>query len=399
MKILVLTPNFPSPTWGAGTRNYYLLKALAMRHTVSLLSLIDREEDLEKASLLEDFVHTVKCVVRPVTSLKRFQQLSYLARRKSYFIGLNTFVEVQRVLDALLLEGSYDMVLFESALMANYHLPDGIKCVIDEHNVEYELLWRTFRHERMGWRKWYNWWEGRVLKPGEIALCRKADLVLTTSEQDRHTLQNALSSTYVEVVPNGVDAEVFQRTDTDPSSHQIIFTGAMNYYPNREAVMTFAKNCWPLIRAQVPDATWVIAGREPPPEVKSLRELPGVTVTGAVADIRPSIAPAAVAIAPLRIGSGTRLKILEAFAMGKAVVSTSLGCEGLSVRPGEHLLVADHPEEFARAVIDLLGNPELRTRLGNAGRRLIEEEYSWERCGSQLLRILEHYVPEREQVC
>jgi glycosyltransferase involved in cell wall biosynthesis len=166
-----------------------------------------------------------------------------------------------------------------------------------------------------------------------------------------------------------------------------------------EAVVSFARQCWPFIKAEIPDATWTIVGREPPPEVRELGTAPGITVTGTVSDVRPYFSTSAVAIAPLHIGGGTRLKILEAFAMRKAVVSTSIGCEGLAVLPGEHLLIADRPEEFAQAVITLLKDPEARTRLGNAGRILVEEEYSWENCGAQLLCALETHIQGKEQVC
>lgn len=400
MKVLVLTSSLPTPSWGAGTRNYYFLKALATRYTVSLLSLVEREEDVEKATLLNDFVHTIKCVTRPANSKKRKEQLTYLAQGKSYSIASNSFPAVQEALDQLCAEDHYEMVLFESALMANYRVPQGMKCIIDEHNVEYELLWRTFKREAVvGWRKWYNWWESSLLKPVEIALCKKADLVLATSERDGSTLREKLPSAVVDVVPNGVDIEVFQSDTLDQPSHQIIFTGAMNYYPNIDAVLTFAKNSWPLIKAQIPDATWLIVGREPPSQVKALESLAGVTVTGSVADVRPYMATSAVAIAPLQIGGGTRLKILEAFAMSRPVVSTSIGCEGLSVTHEKNLLIADHPEEFAQAVIRLLQNPQMRTQLGSAGRLLVEQEYSWESCGARLLHILEEHMSEREKVC
>jgi sugar transferase (PEP-CTERM/EpsH1 system associated) len=400
MKLLVLMPSFPSPTWGAGTRNYYFLKALATRHTVSVLCLIHRQEmDLNNLSLLENFLHTIKFVIRSTTLKKRYQQLSHIVRLKSYFLGMNDFIEMQQALDTLLTEEHYDAVLFESALIADYRLPNGVKRIIDQHNVEYELLWRTFRSESSWVRKWYNWWESCLLKPAEIKLCKEADLILTTSERDSQFLKSMIPDTTIETIPNGVDIEVFHNNFSDEASCQIIFTGAMNYYPNIDAVLSFAQHCWPLIRTKVPKATWMIVGREPPPEVEQLAELPGITVTGTVSDVRPYLSRSAVAIAPLRIGSGTRLKILEAFAMRKAVVSTSIGCEGLSVVPGEHLLVVDRPVEFAEAVIKLLKNPEMQTTLGNAGRALVEEKYSWERCGAQLLHVVGTHVQEREQVC
>lgn len=395
MKMLVLTPSLPSPTWGAGTRNFYFLKALAEHHTVTLLSLVDKEEDLQHLSRLEDFVHTVRYVVRPPAK-KRYQQLTSLLRWRSYSVECNELPEVQAALDAAFAEAEYDAVLFESVLVSRYRLPSNVKRIIDQHNVEYELLWRTFLHETGGWRKWYNWLESRILKPVELDLCKKADLVLATSAQDGQTLKQALPAARIEVVPNGVDVEFFQHTPAPSTSNQIIFTGAMNYYPNIDAVLTFAKNCWPFIHAQVPQVTWKIVGREPPSEVKNLGELPGVTVTGGVPDVRPYLAESAVALAPLQVGSGTRLKILEAFATGKAVVSTSIGCEGLAIEPGKHLLISDQPEEFAAAVIHLLQNPTLRNELGDAGRALVETEYSWSGCGAQLLRILEAHLPERE---
>ncbi len=163
----------------------------------------------------------------------------------------------------------------------------------------------------------------------------------------------------------------------------------MDYYPNTQAVLFFAKNCWPLIREQVPTATWLIVGKNPPFEVQRLATtLPGVTVTGTVPDVRPYLVTSAVAIAPIQAGSGTRLKILESLASQKATVSTTVGCEGLAVVPEKHLLVADTPAAFVQAVVTLLHNPQMRNALGYAGRALVEAEYSWDRCGEQLVHIL-----------
>src|SRR5947209_3895560 len=142
------------------------------------------------------------------------------------------------------------------------------------------------------------------------------------------------------MVSNGVDTDAFHKNNQEQEiANQIIFTGAMSYYPNVDAVLFFAEKCWPLIRARVPAATWLIVGSEPLPEVQKLADLPGVLITGSVPDVKPYLARSAVAIAPLLIGGGTRLKILEALAMQKAVVSTSLGSEGLSVVPGKHLIL------------------------------------------------------------
>ncbi len=399
MKLLILMPSFPSPTWGAGTRNYYFLRALAAQHTVSLLCLIDEKEDRTGLPALEKYVHKVRYVFRPSSSIRRKQQLLSMARLKSYSLTSNRSEEVQQALDKLLAEEHFDAVFFESALIADYRLPQGVKRVIDQHNVEYALLRRTFERESSHLRKWYNWLEYHLLRPAEVRLCAQADVVLTTSEPDCLLLKETLPGQDIQVVPNGVDLETFQCDFSTPLSNQLVFTGAMNYYPNIEAVLSFARRCWPQIRERIPNATWKIVGREPPLEVKRLEELPGVIVTGTVSDVRPYLNSSSVAIAPLQVGGGTRLKILEAFAMGKAVVSTSIGCEGLSVVPGKHLVVADRPEDFAEAVITLLLDPEKCQALGRAGRTLVEEEYSWERCCDQLLSVLGARIQERQVVC
>jgi sugar transferase (PEP-CTERM/EpsH1 system associated) len=400
MKLLIVTADLPRPAWGASARNFHLLKALAHEHSVSLLALVGSAEaevygDIRR---LQDVARSVQLIPRPMSHSKRRQQLMNIARGQSYLLNLFILQEMQDALDALLARDNYDVVLFESVLLAGYRLPAGIRAIIDQHNIEHELLERTYKQERSPLRKWYNWQEGRLLKQGEIERCRNADVVLVASERERIVLKGLLPENVIEVVPNGVDIETFDgNTSEQEVPNQIIFTGTMDYYPNTNAVLFFAQRCWPLIRAQIPGATWQIVGRNPPVEIRKLGELPGVTVTGTVPDVRPYLAASSVAIAPLRVGSGTRLKILEALAMRKAMVSTSVGYEGLSLVPGKHLIVADRPQEIAQAIVALMNNPEMRAALGTAGRALVEAEYDWGRCGDRLLRILEER--EREFVC
>lgn len=398
MNILIVSANIPSPTWGAGSRNYYLLKELAKGHRVSLLALSERSEKhmLSDLSLLEHLTYSTQVVT--ISSLpKRWRQFIDLLSGKSSVLNAHTFVEMQDAINELFTREAFDLVLFESVLIANYRLPRKVKVVIDQHNIEYELQRRTFEQETAWLRKGYSWLESSRLKPVELNICQQADLVLVTSQREKMTLSTLLPGTSIEVVPNGVDIEKFRDTEVvEEVPNQIIFSGTMDYYPNIHAVLLFAQRCWPLIQAQVPNATWLIAGRNPPTEIRNLAELPGITVTGTVPDVRPYLASSTVAIAPLQIGSGTRLKILEALAMRKAVVTTSVGCEGLTVENNKHLLITDPSEEFARAVVTLLNNPELRTTLGNAGRALIEADYSWEYSGSRLLQVLETHFEERK---
>lgn len=391
MKLLMVSPYLPSPTWGAATRSYYLLKSLSQQHEVSLLALTE-VNDVENSmviTLLEKFTQNLQIVALPQSASKRLRQLQNLAMGRSYFLHLFISPEVQAALDVLLAREQYDAVLFETVLIAGYWLRSGVKCIIDQHNIEYELLRRTYQQETSPVRKWYSRLEYHLLRPLEIERCQQADIVLATSEEDRLILKRALPRNVIEVVPNGVDTDFFQNNSSEETSGQIVFTGTMQYYPNIQAVLFFAEQCWPLIKAQIPDATWLIVGRTPPPEVQRLADLPGVTVTGTVPRVQPYLSSSQVVIAPLLIGSGTRLKILEALAMQKAVVSTSVGCEGLAVEAGNHLQMVDGPEDFAEAVVTLLRDPEKRAALGAAGRALVESEYGWEQCGNRLLDILE----------
>jgi glycosyltransferase involved in cell wall biosynthesis len=184
------------------------------------------------------------------------------------------------------------------------------------------------------------------------------------------------------VVPNGVDTTFFHpappgMAPAPGADPQIVFTGMMAYYPNHDGVLYFADAIWPAIRRELPAAHWLIVGAEPPPAVRALDGAAGITVTGRVDDVRPYSWRSGVSIVPLRMGGGTRLKIVEALAMGQAVVSTSVGCEGIAVAPGRNLVVADDPAAFAAAVVDLLRDPARAAAIGAAGRALAEQQYSW----------------------
>ncbi len=393
MNLLMVAPYLPAPSWGASTRSYYLLQALAHEHSVSLLALSDASApEAISASLQEiNLKHIYQVSSASSMENRRFRKILSTFMRKSYLMKLYYEQEIQHELDAILAQEHYDAVIFESIFMAGYHVPNALTTIIDQHNIEHELLQRTYEQEPSRLRKWFNWREAHKIKPLELAYCRKAQGVLVTSEREYLLLKRLVPQCHAFVVPNGVDTQRFNAINGQQEvANRIIFTGTMNYYPNIQAVLFFAQECWPRIRAQIPTATWQIVGKSPPPEVERLATLPGVTVTGAVPDVKPYLAAASVAIAPLLIGSGTRLKILEALAMQKAVVSTSLGCEGLVIETGKQLCIANQPEQFAQSVIDLLQSKEMRTSLGQAGRTLVETAYSWEQCGNAAIRALEN---------
>jgi glycosyltransferase involved in cell wall biosynthesis len=231
-------------------------------------------------------------------------------------------------------------------------------------------------------RRLYNWAEYRKFRRAEPQLWRRFATLLVTSERDGTLVRQHLPGARPVVVPNGVDTAFFHpappgagpEPGADP---QIVFTGMMAYYPNHDGALYFADAIWPAIRQALPAARWLIVGVEPPPEVRALDGTAGITVTGRVDDVRPYVWRSGASVVPLRMGGGTRLKIVEALAMGQAVVSTAVGCEGIAVAPGRNLVVADDPAAFAAAVVDLLRDPARAAAIGAAGRALADRAYSW----------------------
>jgi glycosyltransferase involved in cell wall biosynthesis len=267
--------------------------------------------------------------------------------------------------------------------MGYYRLPPGTVRILDEHNVEHRLLERIWRHERDPLRRIYAYVQARKFRRDELAACRHVDAVLTTSLDDRDLLTPDVDGTPVRVVPNGVDTDFFRPGGGQEDPVGLLFTGAMNYAPNADAVLHFCTEILPTIHASIPETSLAVVGRNPPDRIQSLGT-DRIAITGTVRDVRPWMARAAVFVVPLRVGGGTRLKILEALACGRAVVSTSLGCEGLDVTNGDDILVADTPTAFADAVVRCLRDPELRRRLGGRGRALVERRYRWDAIGHDL---------------
>jgi glycosyltransferase involved in cell wall biosynthesis len=207
------------------------------------------------------------------------------------------------------------------------------------------------------------------------------DRVLAVSDVDRDTLQRLYPrelAAPVSVIPTGVDTTYFAPAAEAPQyARRIVFTGSMDWLPNADGVLYFCREVLPLIRAAEPDVTFTIVGRSPTPEVRRLAEDRGIEVTGRVEDVRPYLAKSAVYVVPLRIGGGTRLKIFEAMGMGKAVVSTTIGAEGLPVTNDADIVIADEPATFAAAIVRMIRDDAARTRLEDAARRLVVERYDW----------------------
>jgi polysaccharide biosynthesis protein PslH len=263
------------------------------------------------------------------------------------------------------------------AAVPNLPRVSRVPVVLFEHNVEHMIWKRLAEVERRPWRRLLLGIESGKMRRYEARACARADLTVAVSEEDRSLLARTAPNARVDAIPTGVDTSYFQPDGQHESPAGLVFTGSMDWYPNEEGLLHFLEEVLPLVRREVPEAALTVVGRAPSPRLREAAARAGARVTGRVEDVRPYMADAAVYVVPLRVGGGTRLKIFEALAMAKAVVSTTVGAEGLPLVPGRHFLAADAPAAFADAVVALLRDPARRRALGAAGRRLVEQRYSW----------------------
>lgn len=383
MKILwVKAGGLVPPDTGGKIRSYQILKELARRHAVTLFTFYAATPDDAHSQLAPLFVRVVRIPLRLPRPLSLANALHYVRcflSRQPYALGRYCQPEVAKQLCQLLREETYDVIVCDFLAAAGV-IPWELPCpkILFTHNVE-ALIWlRHCRLTRNPLWKALCWREYRAMARAERHYLEQADHVLTVSDADRDILARLKDPPHFTVIPTGVDVDYFRPAPGAEQSNTLVFTGSMDWLPNEDAVFYFVREILPRVRRDVPGATLWVVGRRPSQRLRALaRENSSLRLTGTVEDIRPYVHRASVYIVPLRIGSGTRLKIFEALAMGKAVVSTTVGAEGLPVQSGENILLADDPEEFARIVVALLREPWRREQIGRAARELVEERFSW----------------------
>jgi len=386
MKILFLTPQLPYPPQkGTALRNWGLISGLAERHRVSLLSFQSPGQDPQPAPPLIETCARVETVPQPERTIRDRLRDMLITRQPDMALRLASGQFTRRLKNWLARE-PFDVVHIEGIELAPYlDLIEAAQprplALFDDHNCEYLLQKRVCLTDLRAPARWpgaaYSFVQWRRLLRYEAHVCRRADRVLAVSEPDAAALRKLAPEINVVVVPNGIDTRAYTPVPTHSHTPTLVFTGTMDFRPNVDAVLWFARQVLPLVRAEVANAHFVIVGQRPHRRLDELRGDPAITLTGWVEDTRPYIAEAAVYVAPLRMGGGTRLKLLEAMAMGKPVVATRLGAEGFPVTHGRELLLVDTPSDFAAAVVGLLHAPERRIELGQAGRDFVEERYDW----------------------
>jgi glycosyltransferase involved in cell wall biosynthesis len=384
---------------GGKIRTWNILKELGKRHEVTALSFFPTHvqpahDEAER--------HLARLISMPVDMPRKYSlryRLEYLRGLTSpvpYVVRQYEIRQVRERVGELLAEGGFDVAVCDF-LFPCLNLPDQSPCpqVLFAHNAE-TLIWqRHFNVTRNLVRKLVYGLEHLKMRRFETRRCRDFEYLITVSDLDRDFFAEHVPASRISVLPTGVDLEYF-RPSTEPENRtKLVFTGSMDWLANEDAIVHFAEKILPHILRAAPDITLSVVGRDPTEKLRRLAESnPRIQLTGTVPDVRPYIAEAAVYILPLQVGSGTRLKVFEAMAMGKAMVSTRVGVEGLPVVPGEHLLVADEPEEFAAAVVRLLNDVPIRQRIGQAARCLVEDGYGWPQVAQSFYDTLARVVEQ-----
>ena len=394
MRILYFAQHEPWPlTTGARLRNFHLARALGKRCEVTYVGIssdpgqqgiLPPAGTFERTLVLKrDRSYTASKLIRGIIGPTSIPALNLWS------------AEAAAQLKKLVEEGGFDTVQLETVQLMPYlrtihQVPSRPAVVSDWHNIESELMWRYAEHAG-GPRKWVAKRTARLLEDAERRLLRECEVCTIASERERQNI--ASENGRLRVIPNGVDVEYYAGTAARSFSalrqgHRagpgyVVFVGSMDYHANIDAVLWFAAEVWPEIARRDPSLIFRIVGRNPPPGIQALAS-PQIEVTGTVEDVRPFYDGACAVVAPLRIGSGTRLKILESMAAGVPVISTRVGAEGLDVIDHEHALMADTAAQFVNALGDLMASPDMALRLATSAHDLVRTRYDWSVIGAEL---------------
>ncbi len=396
MKILwVKAGGLYPPNVGGRIRSYQILKELGKQHSVTIFTYYAAVgEDLHHV-LEQEFSRVVSIPLAVPTGRALGEALKYarfLSSPLPYTVSKFSPPEVRNRLCKLIDEDKPDIIICDFVVAAEPIPWDSrIPKVVFTHNVEASIWEQHYRLAKNPVWRWVAHREFRAMERYERTYLNRADHVLTVSEQDRDAFAKFVDPSRITVIPTGVDVDYFRPSpELEETPNSLVFSGAMDWMPNEDGILYFIHEILPIIKRDIPEISLCVVGRDPSRKLRDLASsLPSIQVTGRVEDIRPFVQRGAVYVVPLRIGGGPRLKIFEAMAMGKAVVSTTIGAEGLPLNPGEDVILADQPQEFADATVALLKYPLRRVQMGGAARELVETQFSWESVVQPFNNVLE----------
>jgi polysaccharide biosynthesis protein PslH len=390
-KVLYIAHSSPVPAKiGPSRRHFHILQQLSRFYDVHLLSLGSRSDaEMFRAAFDQRISFYEYAIVQQKRTARVGRKLWRTLTLRCDFLPV-VDAPLRRSCARITTKESYDAIVLSTVLLRGLPLPNSCPLIADTHNVDCDVLARTALSAGGFFRRCYASWQARSTFKAERWAGLNVDLLLASSERDRRIFESmGVQSTAV--IPNGVDVDEFSPPENSGESGLILFTGLMSYYPNQQAIRWFLNAIFPLVQKCFPEAKLVVAGAAPPPWLLAMRSH-CVEVTGAVRDMRPYLERASVVIAPLLIGGGTRVKILEAQAMGRPVVSTSLGAEGLAVEHGKSILLADDAESFSTHVVRILTDPDFASWLAANGRANTVQHYDWNRIGERLQCIFQDKV-------
>jgi polysaccharide biosynthesis protein PslH len=401
MKILLTLPGplFPADT-GGKIRSLNIFSRLARRAEIHAVSFAEPGRDATAISISK-----MRTRFASFTPVFRRQARKYSARFYSqlltnqfsswpYFLSKCNTLDFRRTVEDLIRRKDFDLV-FCDFLQTAAPLREltARPRVVFEHNIEFLLRKRKWQREEQPLRRLIYGAEWKKTRQIEADVCRSFDHVITVSDDDRQTLEKEFGITQTSTIPTGVDTDFFRPSIEPPHPGHLVFVGSMDWDPNEDGAVWFLRDIYPRIRAAIPGVSFAIVGRAPSSRLRAIAEKePGVEITGWVPDVRPHLAKADVVVVPLRVGGGTRIKIPEAMAMAKAVVSTPIGAEGLPFRDGREIRIAEQPEQFARAVIELLNNPSLRNSIARTARDEVVSHHGWETVVGRVEQILDNVL-------
>jgi polysaccharide biosynthesis protein PslH len=396
MRLLWFSHFVPFPPRGGNLqRSFNLIRQMSKSYEISLVALNFLGEPpqqlREKSSELKKYCESVEIweMPHPWRGVRWWAELAWSSifrdpfscrARYSRQLLLQWESKLARNAGALLHVDSIDLALFANAT-------DGFRKVLNHHNCESAMAYRSAEGEPNPVKKAYLWLQARKLENLERSICGNFNVNTVVSEHDLHLLRANHPRAHIHIVENGVDTHYFVPAKVEQEPCSLIFSGTLDWQPNLSAIRFFVHEVWPSIKARYRDARLYLAGRNPPaPLLQWAAHDSNIVVLPNPEDVRPLLARAAIYVCPILEGGGTRLKILDAMAMAKPVVSTTIGCEGLRVTHGENIMIADAAHDFAENVVQLIENKGLRNQIANGGRALVEREYNWERIAYQLER-------------
>jgi sugar transferase (PEP-CTERM/EpsH1 system associated) len=399
MRLLWISHLLPYPPKGGVTqRSHNLIKEASKQADIYLFSLNQRAWLPTKSEINEAITELRKfCMeVKVFSLLSDKSKLDWYRLLTSSFFSFTPYsvnwvqaTEMKKSINAFLNTYEIDVIHCDTIGLDEYVTAfEDIPKVLNHHNIESHMMIRRSTKEKNLLKRLYFYLEGKKLRNYEKRICPFFNANLVVSELDRKRLEVISPDLNIYVVPNGVDISYFKSQNSIVKRHSLIFTGSMDWYPNIDATEYFIRDIWPLLRKEVPDVIFTIAGRSPTNRIKKIASGDSsINVTGYVEDIRPYIDESDIYICPIRDGGGTKLKILDAMSMKKAIVATSVAVEGLDVIHGRHILIADDPKTFVSEILHLLNNSDLKEKLGQNARQFVEKKYSWEIIGREMIDV------------